>query len=170
MHFEKISFTQWCSDVSFANVDESTVCKWYDNIKIPQQGSKYSMGCDFFLPMDIVINKDDEVKIPTGIRMVSDCDEDYKFGMLLIPRSGLGTKYGIRIKNTIGVIDADYFQSDNEGHIFAILVNPSKQKEISLDNGQAFMQGVVVPFIIPSGSESDKQRNGGFGSTDKSIT
>lgn len=170
MHFEKISYEQWYSDMPFANIDDLIIRKWYTNIKLPQQGSKYSMGCDFFLPMDILIHSEGEVKIPTGIRMVADCEEDYKYGMLLVPRSGLGTKHGIRIKNTVGVIDADYFQSDNEGHIFAILVNPSKDKTVSLNSGQAFMQGMIIPYIIPVGAESDKQRNGGFGSTDKPIT
>ena len=46
------------------------------------------------------------------------CDEGERDRVLLLmPRSSLGFKYGIRLSNTVGVIDADYADSDNEGHI-----------------------------------------------------
>ena len=35
------------------------------------------------------------------------------------PRSGLGFKYRLQLNNTVGIIDSDYFYSDNEGHIFS---------------------------------------------------
>ena len=43
----------------------------------------------------------------------------------IYPRSGQGFKYGIKLANTVGIIDSDYYHSDNEGHIFIKFVNDS---------------------------------------------
>ena len=53
--------------------------------------------------------------IPTGIR--ARIREDYV--LMLYPRSSLGFKYRLQLNNTVGVIDADYYNATNEGHIFA---------------------------------------------------
>jgi dUTP pyrophosphatase len=64
------------------------------------------------------------------------------------------------------VIDADYCDSDNEGHIIISLENPS-ETTIELPEGKAFAQGIVVKYEIPDGAESEESRAGGFGSTDR---
>ena len=49
------------------------------------------------------------------------------------PRSGLGFKYRLQLNNTVGIIDSDYYYSDNEGHIFAKITNDSNEdKTLSL--------------------------------------
>jgi dUTP pyrophosphatase len=88
--------------------------------------------------------------------------------LILFPRSGLGFKYGIRLTNTAGIIDADYCDSDNEGHIIISMDNPSEQT-VPLPEGKAFAQGIVVTYDIPEGAESDEARSGGFGSTDRNT-
>ena len=64
------------------------------------------------------------------------------------------------------MIDADYCDSDNEGHIIISLENPS-DKTVMLKEGKPFAQGIVVRYEVPEGAESDESRNGGFGSTDR---
>ena len=92
--------------------------------------------------------------------------EDY--ALFLLPRSGLGFKYRLQINNTIGLIDADYFYSDNEGHIFAKITNDSNEgKVISVKKGEAFIQGVFLSDGITEDDEVNSIRNGGFGSTSK---
>ena len=49
------------------------------------------------------------------------------------PRSGLGFKYRLQLNNTVGIIDSDYFYSDNEGHIFSKITNDSNENK-TLDN------------------------------------
>ena len=63
------------------------------------------------------------IKIPTGIRCI------LKEGFVLkeYPRSGLGFKYRVRLDNTVGIIDSDYYKSDNEGHIFIKITNEGQQ-------------------------------------------
>ena len=43
------------------------------------------------------------------------------------PRSGLGFKFRLQLNNTVGIIDSDYYNSDNEGHIFAKITNDTKE-------------------------------------------
>ena len=68
--------------------------------------------------------------------------------------------------NTVGIIDSDYFFSDNEGHIFAKLTNDTREdKTIRIPAGTGFMQGIFVEYGITVDDDADAVRNGGFGST-----
>ena len=81
-----------------------------------------------------------------------------------------GFKFGIHLANTGGIIDEDYYGSDNEGHIFIKLVNDSvlsTAKPMEIKKGDAFCQGIFVPFGITVDDDATEIRNGGFGSTGK---
>ena len=83
-----------------------------------------------------------------------------------VKRSGLGFKYRLQLNNTVGIIDSDYFYSDNEGHIFVKLTNDSKEnKTVIVEAGQGFVQGLFIPFGITEDDNVSALRNGGFGST-----
>ena len=70
----------------------------------------------------------------------------------------------MQLNNTVGIIDSDYFYSDNEGHIFAKITNDSKDgKTLTVEAGQGFMQGIFVPFGITEDDNVTAVRNGGFG-------
>ena len=72
------------------------------------------------------------------------------------------------MNNTVGIIDSDYYESDNEGHIFAKITNDSKEgKEVSLKAFEGFMQGIFVEYGITFDDDVEEIRNGGFGSTTK---
>ena len=102
--------------------------------------------------------------MPTGIRV--KIDEGWV--LKLYPRSGLGFKYRLQLNNTVGIIDSDYYASDNEGHIFAKLTNDTKEnKSLRIEVGQGFMQGIFVEYGITVDDEVIETRNGGFGSTTK---
>ena len=104
------------------------------------------------------------IKIPTGIRMVTD----RRVWLLVIPRSGLGTKFRMQLDNTVGDIDGDYWESDNEGHIFAKVRNDGREgKEIVVIAGEAFMQGIILPYELTDDDNVTTQRIGGHGSTDQ---
>ena len=104
------------------------------------------------------------IKVPTGIRV--EMEEDWV--LKLYPRSGLGFKYRLQLNNTVGIIDSDYFYSDNEGHIFAKVTNDSREgKTIAFTEGMGFMQGIFVEYGITVDDDADGVRNGGFGSTSK---
>ena len=85
-----------------------------------------------------------------------------------LPRSGLGFKYRLQLNNTMGVIDSDYYYSDNEGHIFAKVTNDSKEgKAINVNRGDGFIQAIFLPYGTTYSDNADGVRNGGMGSTGK---
>ena len=82
------------------------------------------------------------------------------------PRSGLGFKYRLQLNNTVGIIDSDYFYSDNEGHIFSNITNDSNEnKTLTIPADTGFMQGIFVEYGITVDDDATEIRNGGFGST-----
>ena len=71
------------------------------------------------------------------------------------------------LDNTVGIIDADYYDSSNEGHIMLKLHTDYEDKEVEVNAGDAFAQGILVPFGVTYDDEVTEVRDGGFGSTDK---
>ena len=160
--FEIVSFDQFKS--GFDNLDENSIKLMYDDLKLPKRATKGSAGYDFYAPFDINLNPGETIKIPTGIRVYME--ENYV--LKLYPRSGLGFKYRLQLNNTVGIIDSDYYYSDNEGHIFAKITNDSNEgKVLKVEKGQGFMQGIFVEYGITFDDDVQSIRNGGFGSTTK---
>ncbi len=157
--FEKVSEAQFLKD--FEDVCAKEV---YDGIKMPKRATSGSAGYDFYAPFDISLKPGQTVKIPTGIRVKIDDGWVLK----IYPRSGLGFKYRLQLNNTVGIIDSDYYNSDNEGHIFIKITNDSnEEKFFSVKAGEGFAQGIFVEYGITVDDEADGVRNGGFGSTTK---
>lgn len=154
--FEKVSKEQWSQVVPGA--------AGYDNIMLPKRATSGSAGYDFYSTMTFRLQPNEELIIPTGIR----CNIDDGWTMLVFPRSGLGFKYRLGMANTIPVIDSDYYHSDNEGHIMIKLVN-NGDKIVTIEEGQAFVQGVFVPYGVTFDDDTTAVRNGGMGSTDTSL-
>ena len=131
---------------------------------MPKRSTAFSAGYDFFAPCDLSFPPNRANKIPTGIR--AKMNDDYV--LMCFPRSGLGFKYRMRLDNTVGVVDADYYGSNNEGHIFLKMTNETLDgKELKIHQGDAFAQGVFLQYGITEDDEADGVRNGGFGSTDR---
>lgn len=162
--FHKVSFGQFkegYQDV-FASCTEDEVRSIYDGIRLPARATKGSAGYDFYAPAEFSLKPQETIKIPTGIRV--EMEEGWV--LQCYPRSGLGFKYRLQLNNTVGIIDSDYFYSDNEGQIFAKLTNDSKEgKSIRIEAGMGFMQGIFVEYGITVDDEVTAVRNGGFGST-----
>lgn len=162
--FEKVTWGQYCAGRGCdpANVFTEPYAQEYDNIKIPKRATTGSAGYDFFAPFDFSLVPGATIKIPTGIRCI------LKEGFVLkeYPRSGLGFKYRVRLDNTVGIIDSDYYKSDNEGHIFIKITNEGQQI-LKVKQGEAFCQGIIVEHFYAEEDEVTEQRNGGFGSTSK---
>ena len=187
IRFEKVSFEQFKEDLNNLISDgklhislDKPIEEVYNDIRLPERGTAKSAGYDFFSPVDVflegptvgtVMYADESPTrlflinhyqvIPTGIRFVTDRDD---IVLLCAPRSGQGFKNGLSLANTTGVIDADYCGSSNEGHIFAKI---SVYKDLQIDSGKAFMQGIIVPFIKTDNDNATAVRDGGFDSTGK---
>ena len=129
---------------------------------LPKYRRAGSAGYDFFSPVDFELMPGETLKMPTGIRAWMEPDWVLK----IYPRSGLGFKYRLQLNNTVGIIDSDYYNSDNEGHIFIKITNDSKEgKTVQVQGGTGFAQGIFLEYGITVDDDATAVRNGGMGST-----
>lgn len=154
--FKKVSFEQYKHDRG-ADINEEALRQEYDAIQIPTRSTFSSAGYDFVVPFDVDINEK-PVLIPTGIRAPMDSS----YFLMIVPRSGLGFKYGMRLRNTCGIIDADYADAKNEGHI---MCKVASDKPFSLKAGDRFIQGIFIPYGLSQNGNKQSRRTGGMGST-----
>ena len=162
--FQKVSREQFVRDWtdSFGDCSAEQAEKIYEGIKIPARATSGSAGYDFCTPVGFSLAPGETIKIPTGIRV--KIEEGWMLG--LYPRSGLGFKYRMQLNNTVGIIDSDYYYSDNEGHIMVKFTNASNTGlTINLNAGDAFSQGIFTEYGITFDDHATGVRNGGFGST-----
>ena len=160
--FEKVSLEQFTKDfdINTGLFPEEI----YDGIKLPKRATKGSAGYDFYAPFDIMLKPGETIEIPTGIR--SSMEDGWV--LKIYPRSGLGFKYRLQLNNTVGIIDSDYYFSDNEGHIMIKITNDSNEgKTVEVKKGDGFAQGIFVEYGITFDDDISEERNGGFGSTTK---
>lgn len=164
--FEKVSMNQFLEGMSdfSSTYSQEDIKKMYELLALPKRATKDSAGYDFLTPFSISLKPGETIKIPTGIRVWME----EGWVLKLYPRSGLGFKFRLQLNNTVGIIDGDYYDSDNEGHIFAKITNDSNEnKTLELKEFTGFMQGIFVEYGITVDDDSNEIRNGGFGSTTK---
>lgn len=154
--FHKVSFEQYIQDVG----GDADITEEYNDIHLPKRATKLSAGYDFYAPFSFTLEPGEDIKFPTGIRVELDRD---KF-LACFPRSGLGFKYKLQLANSTGIIDADYFLASNEGNIHVKLCN-NGNKIVEINKGDAFMQGIILPFFKTDDDEIYCIRTGGMGST-----
>ena len=164
--FYKVSFDQFMEswEDTFPETSSEEARQIYESIMLPRRATKGSAGYDFFSPIDFELKPGETLKIPTGIR--ASMEEGWV--LCIFPRSGLGFKYRLQMNNTVGIIDSDYYFSDNEGHIFVKLTNDTNEnRTVTVKQGNGIAQGIFLPFGITRDDEEEGVRNGGFGSTTK---
>lgn len=164
--FYKVSLEQFTKDWldTFPESTTQEAKTVYEGIRLPKRATTGSAGYDFYSPFSFRLEPGKTIKIPTGIR--AKMQEDWV--LKLYPRSGLGFKFRLQLNNTVGIIDSDYFYSDNEGHIMAKITNDSNEEKVAeITAGTGFMQGIFVEYGITVDDDATETRNGGFGSTTK---
>lgn len=158
--FEFVSKEQYLKDFEF----KEDACEVYSKLKKPHRATAMSAGYDFYSPFDFHLEPGMTIKIPTGIR--AKMPEDYV--LMIYPRSGLGFKYRLQLNNTVGVIDSDYYNALNEGHIMIKITNDSNEgKALDIKAGEGFAQGIFMQYGIIEDDDAKDIRVGGFGSTTK---
>ena len=155
--FERISFNQFKKDVS----DDK---KLYESIELPKRSTTNSAGYDIRSIEEGIIEPSKAMRFKTGVKVSMNDDEVF----YIYSRSSFGYKYNVTMANSVGVIDADYYNNeDNEGHFSICLINHG-DKPLEVKIGDRIAQGVFMKYLIVDDEEKvDKKRKGGFGSTNK---
>lgn len=162
--FFKVSVDQFVSAMAgeFPQYTQDDILDIYESLKLPGRATRGSAGYDFYAPFAFSLPAGASIRIPTGIR--AKIEEGWV--LKIYPRSGLGFKFRLQMDNTVGIIDSDYYDSDNEGHIFVKLTNDSREgKTVDVAAGTGLVQGIFLEYGITVDDEAAGVRNGGFGST-----
>lgn len=163
--FKEISYEQFATDWTKWNgpfVED--IRSIYDNLKLPVRATRNSAGYDIFAPAAFSLSPGEGITIPTGLCAIMDPG----IVLLILPRSGQGIRCKLQLMNTVGVIDADYWQADNEGHIIMSLFNDHPAGAVlHVAQGQGCAQGIFLPHFLCDDDIAETQRIGGFGSTDR---
>lgn len=135
-----------------------------DGTLVPRRMTTHSSGYDFYAGDTYELNPGEWTTILTGVAFDGmekpriDGSPMGQWFMLLAPRSGLGVKYGFRIKNTLGIIDQDYRNQ--------IMATVTVDVPYILVEGERFMQGIILPYgVFDNEIEPTDKRSGGHGST-----
>jgi dUTP pyrophosphatase len=139
------------------------VCKGFEKsgVVLPKRSTAHSAGYDFMTLKEYDIKPGQRVMIETGLKAQMD-DDDV---LLVFPRSSLAVKKGLRLSNSVAVIDADYFSNPaNDGHIMINLFNFGSET-VHLAQGERFAQGIFVKYGVTEDDETAGIRQGGYGST-----
>ena len=153
--FEKISFKEFAKDIK----DDK---KLYDEVLLPTRKTSASAGYDFIAFDKIIIKPGEIVKIPSSYKIKLNNNEF----LFIVVRSSMGFKYNIRLCNQVGIIDADYYNNENnEGHIYVALQNEGS-KDFIIEKGEAYAQGIILNYLT-CGDINNNKRSGGIGSTNK---
>lgn len=131
--------------------------------KEPEYATAGSAGMDLSacISEEIIIKPGEIVKINTGIAIQIP---NSGIGGFVFPRSGLASRHGISLANSVGVIDSDY-----TGEIICPVINHGSS-EYTIKPGERIAQIVFMPVFNVKLQETDKleateRGSGGFGST-----
>ena len=145
------------------------VVKGYENkgINLPIRKTAYSAGYDIEAAEDVVIPSfkpgQKPILVPTGLKAY--CQEDEY--IILVNRSSNPGKRGLVVANSIGIIDADYYENEsNDGHIYFAFYN-FFEKDIEIKKGDAIGQAIFQKYLKVDNDNAEGKREGGFGTTDK---
>ena len=131
-----------------------------DGAELPRYAHEGDAGLDLRITHDVTLNPGERATVGTGlaVEIPQGCVG------LVFPRSGLASKHGITLSNSVGVIDSGY-----RGEIGATLLNQSDETT-TLDAGTRVCQLIVMPFVlcelVPCEELTETERGAaGFGST-----
>ena len=129
------------------------------DVTLPTRGTSKAMAYDFYANDDYEVMPNGIVKIWTDVKAYTKDNE----GLVLNIRSSMGGKF-IMI-NQQGWVDSDYYSNEsNDGNIGIFLKNITDYP-ITIARGDRIAQGMFINYLVADNGNTDKKRDGGWGST-----
>jgi len=129
-------------------------------IKLPTRATANSAGYDFYSNETIMIPPGSYHVFWTDVKVKLEKDEF----LMIVPRSSVATQKNLILANSVGIIDADYYNNpDNDGNIGIWLINTSNNQTATIKEGERIAQGIILKYF--ASDKTQGKRGGGFGST-----
>ena len=130
-------------------------------IPLPSYTTDGSAGLDMRACIDepLTVDPGETELVPTGLAIHIGSSD---LAAVLLPRSGLGHKYGLVLGNLTGLIDSDY-----QGQVFISCWNRA-DNSYEIKPGDRIAQMVFVPveqvrFVVVDDFDNSERGDGGFG-------
>ena len=138
--------------------------KGYDG-KLPVIANVGDGGADFYTAERVVLRPGTiNNLIPTGVKAYMNDGEV----LLLFARSSMAKKCGLRMSNSVAVIDKGFYNNkSNEGHI-TFLYDNITDIEVIIEKHTRIGQGMFIKFLPIENIEvlsQSQERTGGYGSS-----
>ena len=129
---------------------------------MPTKGTKGAGAFDIYMPESGSTHGIHPVLVPLGFAT----EVPVGYVALILPRSGQGSKYGVELNNTCGVIDSDY-----RGE-WKAAIRTKNNLEFSWDKGERILQFLIIPVAdvtleLATDLDTTERGTGGFGSSGK---
>ncbi len=159
LNVKNMAFINYLYDVDAVDSDIEYI---HEHMKLPQRATKKSSGYDFVSPFSFTLLPNESIAFPLGVKAYMQDDEE----LLIFPRSSVGFKYKVKIDNTIGKIDSDYYNNQaNEGDICVFLTNTGNKNWV-VNQGDKICQGTFYKYLTTDDDyPASEDRTGGMGST-----
>ena len=132
-------------------------------ITLPTRGTKDSAGYDFYSTETFTIKPQESKLIWSDVKAYMQIGEVLE----IYVRSSIGINKHLMLSNLTGIIDADYYSNPkNDGNIGICLFNYGNE-EITIEEGERIAQGIFKQFLVSDNGNTDEERIGGTGSTNK---
>lgn len=134
--------------------------KIHPDFIMPVKSTKQAGAFDIFMPIDGYVTGSRPTKVPLGF--AAAVPENHV--ALILPRSGVGSKFGVELNNTCGVIDSDY-----RGEWIAN-IKTKDERYYEWQKGDRLLQILIVPVAqvqleLVEELDITERGEGGFGST-----
>lgn len=147
------------------------IAKGFENkgINLPIRKTKYSAGYDIEAAEDCIIPAFKPGMAPTLVKTGLKSYMGEGEYLMLCNRSSNPKKKGLVLANSVGIVDADYYENpDNDGHImFAFYNIKDVDVDVEIKKGDAIGQGIFQKYFVVDNDNAEGERLGGFGSTNK---
>lgn len=148
----------------FENYTIEQIQEIYKDLKDPKRATARAAGYDVFSPIAFELKPMQDIKIPIGFKVYMLNDEDIDF----FPRSGLGFKYYVRLANTVGIGDSDYYNNQGNEGLYFVKIRNEGAKTLQVKKGEAFAQAIFRKYLLADDDTfTGEVRIGGLGSTTK---
>ena len=131
-----------------------------ENAILPEKQHDSDAGYDLFSIEEVILKPNAIHKVKTGIAIQIPTN----YGGLVLPRSGLSSKYGISLINTPGLIDSGY-----RGELLIPLINHSVNEYVIKKHDRIaqliLIESPKVKIEVANDLDDSDRDSKGFGST-----
>lgn len=134
----------------------------HPNFKLPTKSTQGAGAFDIYMPEAGSASG----HIPTGVPLGFAAKVPDGHVALLLPRSGCGSKHGVELNNTCGIIDSDYLGE------WKAFIRTKSGEHFSWNSNDRVLQFLIVPIAqveleLADDLGESERNSAGFGSSGK---